>query len=185
MFFFHQTFGVLFFLAYLIFVFFIFMNVFLAIIYDSYKEFKVELYSLKPRFEMGDFLNNGLVRIKVFTLKDCTRYLKWPFTFGMSGLQRHPLKLYLIRNEWDTSFSIRKLIDSSNVKAASGFMHHRLRQWRILSERNTSPGWKTVHRHRVKRHRVKRPRVKRQMVKNATKGKNVEKNILCIISELG
>ena len=156
MFFFHQTFGVLFFLAYLIFVFFIFMNVFLAIIYDSYKEFKVELYSLKPRFEMGDFLNNGLVRIKVFTFN----YLKWPFTFCISDLRRYPLKLHLIRNEWDTSFSIRKLIDSSNVKAASGFMHHRLRQWRILSERNTFPGRKTVH-----RHRIKRPRVKRQMVK--------------------
>ncbi|XP_023346219.1 polycystic kidney disease 2-like 1 protein isoform X2 [Eurytemora carolleeae] len=59
-----STFGVLFFLTYLIFVFFIFMNVFLAIIYDSYKEFKVELFSLKPKFEMGDFLNNGLVKIQ-------------------------------------------------------------------------------------------------------------------------
>lgn len=57
-------FGPLYFLSYIFFVFFVLLNVFLAIINDTYGEVKADIKSRKPAFQMGDFFMVGMNNIK-------------------------------------------------------------------------------------------------------------------------
>lgn len=57
-------FGPAFFLTYIFFVFFVLLNMFLAIINDTYGEVKAELKRAKPSFQMGDFFMVGVNNIK-------------------------------------------------------------------------------------------------------------------------
>jgi len=51
--------GPLFFLAYVFFVFFVLLNMFLAIINDTYSEVKAEIAAQKNEFEIGDYFKRG------------------------------------------------------------------------------------------------------------------------------
>jgi len=57
-------FGPLYFLSYIFFVFFVLLNVFLAIINDTYGEVKADIKSRKPAFQMGDFFMVGMNNMK-------------------------------------------------------------------------------------------------------------------------
>ena len=57
-------FGPLYFLSYIFFVFFVLLNVFLAIINDTYGEVKAEIKHRKPAFQMGDFFMVGVNNVK-------------------------------------------------------------------------------------------------------------------------
>ena len=57
-------FGPVFFLSYIFFVFFVLLNMFLAIINDTYGEVKAELKRAKPSFQLGDFFMVGVNNVK-------------------------------------------------------------------------------------------------------------------------
>lgn len=54
----------MFFLAYVFFVFFVLMNMFLAIINDTYMEVKASLQNRKNQFEIGDFVKRGYMKMR-------------------------------------------------------------------------------------------------------------------------
>ncbi len=56
--------GPLFFLTYVFFVFFVLLNMFLAIINDTYKEVKDELRNKKNEFEISDFVKQGYTKMR-------------------------------------------------------------------------------------------------------------------------
>ena len=56
--------GPIFFLAYVFFVFFVLLNMFLAIINDTYQEVKAELQNKKSSFEISDFVVQGYAKIR-------------------------------------------------------------------------------------------------------------------------
>ena len=56
--------GPVFFLTYVFFVFFVLMNMFLAIINDTYMEVKAELQKRKSEFEISDFVKQGYSRMR-------------------------------------------------------------------------------------------------------------------------
>ncbi|XP_040564688.1 polycystin-2-like [Lepeophtheirus salmonis] len=62
--------GPIFFLSYVFFVFFVLLNMFLAIINDTYSEVKAELSSHRNEFEVGDYFKRGYNNILG---KICTR----------------------------------------------------------------------------------------------------------------
>lgn len=55
----NRVLGPIFFLAYVFFVFFVLLNMFLAIINDTYSEVKEELANQKNEFEIGDYFKRG------------------------------------------------------------------------------------------------------------------------------
>ena len=59
-----STFGPIYFLSYIFFVFFVLLNMFLAIINDTYGEVKAELKRAKPAFQLGDFFMVGVNNVK-------------------------------------------------------------------------------------------------------------------------
>jgi len=59
-----STFGPLYFLSYIFFVFFVLLNMFLAIINDTYGEVKADLKRAKPAFQLGDFFMVGVNNVK-------------------------------------------------------------------------------------------------------------------------
>jgi polycystin 1L2 len=59
-----RTFGPLYLMSYIFFVFFVLLNVFLAIINDTYGAVKESVLSQKPAYQMGDFFMVGLNNIK-------------------------------------------------------------------------------------------------------------------------
>ena len=56
--------GPIFFLAYVFFVFFVLLNMFLAIINDTYMEVKAELQNKKSRFDIGQFVKQGYSKMR-------------------------------------------------------------------------------------------------------------------------
>ena len=56
--------GPIFFLTYIFFVFFVLLNMFLAIINDTYADVKLEVMSRKSEFQVGDFFKTGLNNVK-------------------------------------------------------------------------------------------------------------------------
>ncbi len=56
--------GPLFFLTYVFFVFFVLLNMFLAIINDTYREVKDELRNKKNEFEISDFVKQGYAKMR-------------------------------------------------------------------------------------------------------------------------
>ena len=56
--------GPIFFLSYIFFVFFVLLNMFLAIINDTYGEVKADLKRAKPSFQLGDFFMVGVNNVK-------------------------------------------------------------------------------------------------------------------------
>lgn len=56
--------GPTYFLCYIFFVFFVLLNMFLAIINDTYAEVKLDVKSRKADFQMGDFFKTGLNNVK-------------------------------------------------------------------------------------------------------------------------
>jgi polycystin 2 len=59
-----RTFGPLYLMSYIFFVFFVLLNVFLAIINDTYGMVKERVLGEKPSFQVGDFFKVGLNNIK-------------------------------------------------------------------------------------------------------------------------
>merc|ERR1719273_795143 len=59
-----STFGPLYFLSYIFFVCFVLLNMFLAIINDTYGEVKADLKRAKPAFQLGDFFMMGVNNVK-------------------------------------------------------------------------------------------------------------------------
>ena len=59
-----RTFGPLYLMSYIFFVFFVLLNVFLAIINDTYGSVKEEVMAQKPKFQLGDFFMVGVNNIK-------------------------------------------------------------------------------------------------------------------------
>ena len=57
-------FGPIYFLSYIFFVFFVLLNMFLAIINDTYGEVKAELKRAKPSFQLSDFFMVGVNNVK-------------------------------------------------------------------------------------------------------------------------
>ena len=57
-------FGPIYFLSYIFFVFFVLLNMFLAIINDTYGEVKADLKRQKPAFQLGDFFMVGVNNMK-------------------------------------------------------------------------------------------------------------------------
>ncbi|CAF5120063.1 unnamed protein product, partial [Rotaria magnacalcarata] len=55
----HRILGPIFFLTYVFFVFFVLLNMFLAIINDTYSEVKSDLSTQKSEFELGDFFKRS------------------------------------------------------------------------------------------------------------------------------
>eukprot|EP00094_Tigriopus_californicus_P009732 TCALIF_09381-PA protein Name:"Similar to PKD2 Polycystin-2 (Bos taurus)" AED:0.09 eAED:0.09 QI:23/1/1/1/0.9/0.90/11/108/699 len=55
----NRVLGPIFFLSYVFFVFFVLLNMFLAIINDTYSEVKAEIAGQKNEFEIGDYLKRG------------------------------------------------------------------------------------------------------------------------------
>ena len=60
----HVSSGPIFFLSYVFFVFFVLLNMFLAIINDTYMEVKAELQNRKNEFEIGDFVKQGYAKMR-------------------------------------------------------------------------------------------------------------------------
>ncbi|CAF3527805.1 unnamed protein product [Rotaria socialis] len=60
----HRVLGPLFFLTYVFFVFFVLLNMFLAIINDTYIEVKAELRNKKNEFEISDFVKRGYAKMR-------------------------------------------------------------------------------------------------------------------------
>ncbi|CAF0732509.1 unnamed protein product [Adineta steineri] len=60
----HRVLGPLFFLTYVFFVFFVLLNMFLAIINDTYVEVKEELRNKKNEFEISDFVRKGYGKMR-------------------------------------------------------------------------------------------------------------------------
>merc|ERR1740131_927189 len=58
-------FGPIFFISYIFFVFFVLLNVFLAIINDTYGQVKAQIAARKPAFQMGDFFMVGVNNVKM------------------------------------------------------------------------------------------------------------------------
>jgi len=58
------TFGSLYLMGYIFFVFFVLLNVFLAIINDTYGAVKERINAQKPAYQMGDFFMVGVNNIK-------------------------------------------------------------------------------------------------------------------------
>lgn len=56
--------GPIYFLSYIFFVFFVLLNMFLAIINDTYAEVKAEVKARKADFQMGDFFKTGANNVK-------------------------------------------------------------------------------------------------------------------------
>ena len=59
-----RTFGPLYLMGYIFFVFFVLLNVFLAIINDTYGGVKERVMSMKPAFQLGDFFMVGVNNVK-------------------------------------------------------------------------------------------------------------------------
>lgn len=55
----HRILGPLFFLTYVFFVFFVLLNMFLAIINDTYSEVKSDLSTQQSEFELGDYFKKS------------------------------------------------------------------------------------------------------------------------------
>merc|ERR1719510_1518469 len=55
----HRVLGPIFFLSYVFFVFFVLLNMFLAIINDTYSEVKAEIAAKRNEFEIGDYFKRG------------------------------------------------------------------------------------------------------------------------------
>ncbi|CAF2097381.1 unnamed protein product [Rotaria magnacalcarata] len=60
----HRMIGPIFFLTYVFFVFFVLLNMFLAIINDTYQEVKAELQDKKSSFEISDFVKQGYAKMR-------------------------------------------------------------------------------------------------------------------------
>ncbi|CAF0782686.1 unnamed protein product [Didymodactylos carnosus] len=60
----HRVLGPLFFLSYVFFVFFVLLNMFLAIINDTYAEVKEELRNAKNEFEISDYVKQGYAKMR-------------------------------------------------------------------------------------------------------------------------
>jgi polycystin 2 len=56
--------GPIFFLSYVFFVFFVLLNMFLAIINDTYMEVKAELQKKKSEFEISDFVKQSYAKVR-------------------------------------------------------------------------------------------------------------------------
>ncbi len=59
----HRILGPVFFLTYVFFVFFVLLNMFLAIINDTYSEVKNDLSTQKSEFELGDYFKKSYERM--------------------------------------------------------------------------------------------------------------------------
>jgi len=59
----HRILGPIFFLSYVFFVFFVLLNMFLAIINDTYSEVKNDLSTQKSEFELGDYFKKSYERM--------------------------------------------------------------------------------------------------------------------------
>jgi polycystin 2 len=55
----HRILGPVFFLTYVFFVFFVLLNMFLAIINDTYSEVKSDMSTQKSEFELGDYFKKS------------------------------------------------------------------------------------------------------------------------------
>jgi polycystin 2 len=55
----HRILGPIFFLTYVFFVFFVLLNMFLAIINDTYSEVKSDMSTQKSEFELGDYFKKS------------------------------------------------------------------------------------------------------------------------------
>jgi polycystin 2 len=60
----HRVLGPIFFLAYVFFVFFVLLNMFLAIINDTYMEVKAELQNKKNAFDLSDYVKQGYAKMR-------------------------------------------------------------------------------------------------------------------------
>lgn len=56
--------GTVYFISYIFFVFFVLLNMFLAIIGDTYAEVKEDVMNRPPDFQMGDFFKTGINNVK-------------------------------------------------------------------------------------------------------------------------
>ena len=59
----NRFFGPVYFLCFVFFVFFVLLNMFLAILSDSFGEVKAEIAAKKNEFEMGDYFKQGYINI--------------------------------------------------------------------------------------------------------------------------
>ena len=55
----HRILGPIFFLTYVFFVFFVLLNMFLAIINDTYSEVKSDMSTQRSEFELGDYFKKS------------------------------------------------------------------------------------------------------------------------------
>jgi polycystin 2 len=55
----HRILGPIFFITYVFFVFFVLLNMFLAIINDTYSEVKSDMSTQKSEFELGDYFKKS------------------------------------------------------------------------------------------------------------------------------
>jgi len=71
----HSLWGPVYFFTYVFFVFFILMNMFMAILNDTYSEVKEEVENRKEDFQMLDFLKRGYNNVReVISERDITGY---------------------------------------------------------------------------------------------------------------
>lgn len=59
----HRVLGPIYFILYVFFVFFVLLNMFLAIINDTYSEVKADISQQKNEFEMGDYFKRGYAKM--------------------------------------------------------------------------------------------------------------------------
>ncbi len=73
----HRILGPIFFITYVFFVFFVLLNMFLAIINDTYSEVKSDLSTQKSEFQLGDYFKKSYE--KVLTRLNVKRDVNNPF----------------------------------------------------------------------------------------------------------
>lgn len=76
-------FGPFYFLSYIFFVFFVLLNMFLAIINDAYADVKGELKRAKPSFQLGDFFMVGVNNVKGAAGIQVTLDMEWKCNFSL------------------------------------------------------------------------------------------------------
>ena len=73
----HGILGPIFFLTYVFFVFFVLLNMFLAIINDTYSEVKSDMSTQKSEFELGDYFKKSYDKMldRLNVKRDVRRYV--------------------------------------------------------------------------------------------------------------
>ncbi len=96
--------GPLFFLTYVFFVFFVLLNMFLAIINDTYIEVKAELRNKKNEFEISDFVKQGYSKMRERLTAKRDRIADIRRALALADLNRDKRLEY---DEWRTEMKSR------------------------------------------------------------------------------